>query len=185
MLKSFEYVNNMCINCGEQIFIRNAIIQTLCRSHINLKREREPNHTVFWCAVNPKPVATLFYADAAKAEVNCQQSKTMLAKNRRIRKEFFSGSFRDSRRFNSPHLTLTVTPNRNAPSRFAFSISKKICKNAVDRNRYRRQGYSVIQKNLTNIPAGYLFFFSFKKGEYPVLFPDLEKEIKGLLSINN
>jgi ribonuclease P protein component len=109
----------------------------------------------------------------------------MLAKKRRIEKKLFSVSFQNSRRFNSPHLFLTLSKNENKPSRFSFSISKKICKHAVDRNRYRRRGYSVISKNLKNIPDGFLFFFSFKKGVYPVLFSDLEKEIVGLLQNAN
>ena len=55
----------------------------------------------------------------------------------------------------------------------------------MDRNKYRRQGYSIIYKYLQKIPDGFLFFFSFKKGQYPVLFSELEKEIAGLLSIKN
>jgi ribonuclease P protein component len=112
----------------------------------------------------------------------------MLAKNRRIEKKFFSVQFKNSqtsRRFNSSHLLLSVAKNENQTSRFAFSVSKKICKLAVDRNRLRRQGYSIVGKYLENIPDGFLFFFSFKKGQYPVLFSDLEKEIKELLSIKN
>ncbi len=127
----------------------------------------------------------------------------MLPKNRRIDKKFFSVRFSDSRRFVSPHLSLTVAKNKDrtngqslevadgrpqqegnvgtGASKFAFSVSKKIQKLAVDRNRLRRQGYSVVGKYLSKIPDGFLFFFSFKKGQYPILFSDLEKEIIGLL----
>ena len=109
----------------------------------------------------------------------------MLAKNRRIGKKIFSVHFSKLERFVSPHLFLTIVKNEkaNEPSRFAFSISKKICKRAVDRNRLRRQGYSIVGKYLKNIPDGFLFFFSFKKSAYPVSFADLEKEICGLLSV--
>jgi ribonuclease P protein component len=185
LLKSLGYVNNKWIKCGEQIFIRNVIIQILCRLHINPKREKEPSHTVFWCAVNPKPVATPYCEDAAKAEANCQQFKKMLAKKRRIGKKFFSVHFSNTQRFVSPHLLLTVVKNERAQSCFAFSVSKKICKRAVDRNRLRRQGYSVIGKYLKDIPDGFLFFFSFKKGAYPVSFSNLKKEICSLLSVKN
>jgi ribonuclease P protein component len=115
----------------------------------------------------------------------------MLAKNRRIGKEFFSVRFPDSRRFVSTHLLLTVVKNENKnesekqPSRFAFSVSKKVSKRAVDRNRLRRQGYSIVGKYLSEIPSGFLFFFSFKKSAYPVSSTDLEKEICGLLSIKD
>jgi RNase P protein component len=87
----------------------------------------------------------------------------MLAKKRRIEKKLFSVSFQNSRRFVSPHLLLTLSKNENKPSRFSFSISKK----------------------LKNVPNGFLFFFSFKKGVYPVSFSDLEKEIVGLLQNAN
>jgi ribonuclease P protein component len=196
----------MWIKCAKQIFIKSAIIQIKCQLHINPKREKEPNRTVFWFAVNPKPVATPFCVVVAKAEASCQPSKSMLAKKKRIGKEFFSVCFPDSRRFNSPHLTLTVVKSKNwtngqseevsngraqrtdnvgtgTPSRFAFSVSKKVCKLAVDRNRLRRQGYSIVGKHLAEIPDGFLFFFSFKKATYPVSSVELEKEICGLLSI--
>ena len=115
----------------------------------------------------------------------------MLAKKRRLGKEFFSVRFPDSRRFVSSRLTLTVVKNENKnesekqPSRFAFSVSKKVCKLAVDRNRLRRQGYAIVGKHLSEIPDGFLFFFSFKKATYPVTSTELEKEICGLLSLKN
>ena len=64
-----------------------------------------------------------------------------------------------------------------SPSRFAFSVSKKVCKKAVDRNRLRRQGYSVVSKYLKQINPGYFYIFTFKKGSYPIPFSELEKEI--------
>jgi len=113
----------------------------------------------------------------------------MLAKNRRIEKKFFSVQFRNSQRFFSTHLLLTVVKNENKKetesSRFAFSVSKKVCKLAVGRNRLRRQGYAVVGKHLAEIQDGFLFFFSFKKATYPVPSTELEKEIRGLLSIKD
>ena len=135
----------------------------------------------FWSAVNPKPDATLFCDAAARADPNCQPSK-MLPKNRRIEKKLFSVFSQNSRRLNSPHLFLSVSENKNNPSRFAFSISKKICKHAVDRNRYRRQAYSIIQNQLKKITDGFLFLFSLKKTTSRISFGDLEQEIKSLLS---
>ena len=129
----------------------------------------------------------------------------MLAKKRRLGTKFFSVRFPDSRRFASAHLTLTVVRNENGTNgqseevangrpqqednigtgaaRFAFSVSKKVCKLAVDRNRLRRQGYSIVGKHLSEIPDGFLFFFSFKKAAYPTTSAELEKEICALLSI--
>ena len=73
--------------------------------------------------------------------------------------------------------------NESKPSCFAFSVSKKICKKAVDRNRLRRQGYSIVSKYILDIIPGFLFFISFKKGIYPISFNELEKELISLLPL--
>lgn len=67
------------------------------------------------------------------------------------------------------------------PSRFSFSVSKKVFKRAVDRNKYRRRGYGVISRNIKSIKPGFFYFFSFKKIDKKILFSDLEKEIINLL----
>ncbi len=107
----------------------------------------------------------------------------MLPKTRRISKKEFPFILKSGSRFNSPHLLLYIAKTEaNLPSRFAFSVSKKICKNAVYRNRYRRQGYSIISKYIKDVKNGYFCFFSFKKGIYPLSFDDLSKETTSLLS---
>lgn len=109
----------------------------------------------------------------------------MLPKKRRIQRSMFTEILSKGRRVNSPHLLLYIFPIKESlPSHFAFSISKKICKKAVDRNKYRRQGYSIISKHITEVVPGFLFFFSFKRGLYPISFDDLEKEILSILQIN-
>lgn len=45
--------------------------------------------------------------------------------------------------FNSPNFSMRVAPDNNS-SRFAVSVSKKVSKKAVDRNRLRRRSYAVI-----------------------------------------
>ena len=106
----------------------------------------------------------------------------MLPKTRRIEKKLFELSFRSSKRYNSTHLMLFVANNKENISRFSFSISKKICKNAVDRNRLRRQGYSIIKKHISDMPNGLLFFFSSKILTYPVVVSELDDVITGLLN---
>ena len=106
----------------------------------------------------------------------------MLPKKRRIPKKEFPFILKNGKRLNSPHLLIYLAKNKDdAPSRFSFSISKKICKNAVDRNKYRRQGYSIISKNLNQTKTGYFCFFLFKKGKYPIQFSELNDEITSLL----
>lgn len=51
---------------------------------------------------------------------------------------------------------------KEGPSRFCFSVSKKIAKNAVVRNKMRRAGYRLLRKHLPKIPANTLSLFSFR-----------------------
>lgn len=46
------------------------------------------------------------------------------------------------------------------PSRFAVIVSKKVCKNAVNRNRIKRRIRHQLQEFLADIPPGYLVAIS-------------------------
>ena len=110
----------------------------------------------------------------------------MLSKKRRIDRKNFTYILNKGKRFNSPHLVLYLAPitieNQEQNSKFSFSISKKILKRAVDRNKYRRRGYSVVSKQIKTIKPGFFCFFSYKKGDYPISFSQIEKETSELLS---
>jgi len=107
----------------------------------------------------------------------------MLPKTRRIQKALFSKVFSTGRRLNSPHFLVNVSKIDDiSPSRFAFSVSKKVCKKAVDRNRLRRQGYSAVSKHIKTIPPGFLFIFTFRKSPQPIIFSELEKEIHAMIT---
>jgi ribonuclease P protein component len=106
----------------------------------------------------------------------------MLAKNRRIQKALFSKVFSGGKRFVSAHFLVGATKIGGGTSRFAFSVSKKVCKRAVDRNRLRRQGYAVIEKHLKNIPPGFIFIFTFKKFAEKISFSEMEKEICDMIA---
>lgn len=107
----------------------------------------------------------------------------MLPKNRRIPRKDFTYILQRGKRFHSPHFTLYIAHSEpQSLSQFSFSISKKIYKGAVDRNVYRRRGYNIISKKITEIPNGYFFLFTYKKGLYPVTFLELEKEVLDLVS---
>jgi|SRR5581483_4870129 len=106
----------------------------------------------------------------------------MLPKTRRIQRKEYSTLLSRAEKFNSPHLVLSVCQGGPSPGRFSFSISKKVLKSAVGRNKWRRRGYSVIQKNLSGVKPGYYCFFSFKKNLQNIKFSDLEKEIIQLLN---
>jgi ribonuclease P protein component len=50
----------------------------------------------------------------------------------------------------------------NKESRFCFSVSKKIAKNAVIRNKMRRAGYRLLVKYIPEIKTDILALFSFR-----------------------
>lgn len=109
----------------------------------------------------------------------------MLPKNRRIERSIFSHILSNSNRYNSTYFTLYISPisSKNEPSHFSFSVSKKVSKSAVDRNKKRRQGYSVINKNLKQIKPNFYCFFVFKRVENSK-YSEIEKDIIKLLSIS-
>lgn len=108
----------------------------------------------------------------------------MLHKERRIPKAYFPYILKNGARYYSPHLLLYTAKigNETEKSRFSFSISKKIAKSAVVRNKMRRRGYSIIGKNLMKFKNNHFMFFCFKKGCEKADFSALEAEIMTLIS---
>lgn len=107
----------------------------------------------------------------------------MLPKNRRIKRQIFSDLLSKGKRFSTAHLlAFLVKKGDKSLSQFAVSVSKKICKKAVDRNKYRRQSYAIISSHIKDISNGFFCLFVFKRGSYPVSFNQLESEIDNILS---
>lgn len=63
--------------------------------------------------------------------------------------------------------------------RFCFSVSKKVAKKAVLRNKLRRAGYKILRKYLENIKSKTLAIFYFKK--VPKNNEEMEKELFNIL----
>ena len=64
---------------------------------------------------------------------------------------------------NNLFLLRFATQNKpNVSSRFCFSVSKKVAKQAVVRNRMRRTGYQLLEKYIPEIKPNILAVFSFK-----------------------
>jgi ribonuclease P protein component len=103
----------------------------------------------------------------------------MLSRSKRIPRKEFEHIIRNGRRYFSDHFVLYAekTPLKDH-SFFSFSVSKKIFKRAVDRNLYRRRGYSVANKFFKNIKPGYFLFFSYKKGGHEQKLNISQKEIE-------
>ena len=68
----------------------------------------------------------------------------------------------------------------DGPSRFCFSVSKKVAKSAVARNKMRRSGYRLLEKYIPQIKPNILASFSFR-----TIPKDDEEIIKNLESILN
>lgn len=68
-------------------------------------------------------------------------------------------------------------------SRFAFSVSKKVAKRAVVRNKMRRYGYGTLVKYLDKIKSGVLAHFSFR--EEPKDWVDVDKNLAESLKKTN
>ncbi len=110
----------------------------------------------------------------------------MLPSNRRIERRLFSQIMAKSKRYHSNSFVFYLYPIENDPSKpsqFSFSISKKVLKSAVHRNKQRRRGYSIIKNHIKSIKSGFYCFFVYKKGFYTE-YSDLEKDIEGLLSVS-
>ena len=110
----------------------------------------------------------------------------MLPKNRRISRADFKkleGERQRGRAYHSPLLSLFLYQKlSNTPSQFAFSVSKKVSKKAVVRNKLRRRGYASVQSVIQNIKPGYAVVFSFKKEAAEKDFQTTKAEIVGLLN---
>jgi ribonuclease P protein component len=109
----------------------------------------------------------------------------MLPKTRRIERKYFSHILSSGKRYNSQSFTLYISKIEDSSpknhSRVAFSVSKKVVKTAVGRNKQRRRGYSAISKVYPTVKPGYFLFFVYKKG-FEIDYSSLEKEISALLS---
>lgn len=91
------------------------------------------------------------------------RSSQMLPKNRRIPRDTLKDTSRFGKSLNSQHFFLKVIPAPSGVARFSVSVSKKISKKAVVRNRTRRRIYSSIKASLLGIAPG-LYILSAKTG---------------------
>lgn len=86
----------------------------------------------------------------------------MLPKNKRIPREMFP-LLSNAKVLSNDLFLLKFVSNKRYGSRFGFSVSKKISKKAVDRNRLRRAGYRSLRELMTEIKPNTLAVFSFRK----------------------
>lgn len=89
----------------------------------------------------------------------------MLPKSQKIPREIFDEILSGKNGATSPFFsTRFFKTKKTLPSRFSFVVSKKIAKNAVERNTLKRRGYSFLQKNKIRIKPSFVVVFFLKKG---------------------
>src|ERR1051325_4661254 len=105
----------------------------------------------------------------------------MLSQRQRIPKALAQEVFFRGQSFHSAHFVLKKLNSSGNPTRFAVSISKKVAKTAVLRNRTRRRVYSQLRNFLERTKSGYLVGVSVKKGGETLASAQILPEIESLL----
>jgi ribonuclease P protein component len=118
----------------------------------------------------------------------------MFPKKNRISKKEFKEILTVGRVFHSPSFSLrgikssSLSKRGAVPPKFAFVVSKKIAKTAVERNKMRRRGFHALRE-IIFCPGiamnakmnGFSCAFFFKKEGKEMKFDELKREIKVLL----
>jgi ribonuclease P protein component len=118
----------------------------------------------------------------------------MFPKNRRIPRKMFPLLQNGAKTFkNKLFLLRFVSIKKESPpasgaralraGRFCFSISKKVSKKAVIRNKLRRAGYRTLKEHLFKIKPEILAIFSFK--EVAKNNKEIEKNLESILKESN
>lgn len=101
----------------------------------------------------------------------------MLPRSLRIGTSLFS-EITEKGRFSNGKFFLFRFVKSEGKSRFSVTVSKKVSKSAVDRNKIRRRVYSLLRKHISNIKDGYRIVISVKSGTDKIDIKDLNKELE-------
>lgn len=107
----------------------------------------------------------------------------MLPKSRRIPRSNFKNFSRGAKVYNNNLFFLRVVGGGDEKSKFCFSVSKKVAKKAVDRNRVRRSGYRSIINFINEIKPYVSALFSFKR--IPKDSIETQNMLREILKISN
>jgi ribonuclease P protein component len=98
--------------------------------------------------------------------------------------QYFQKVYRQGKRYQSHHLIIKVLSpedDQMIPTRFGISISKKVCKKAVTRNRLKRQIKAVIRTLLPQISPGWQIIIMVKPVINQCEYEHFLRELKELL----
>lgn len=102
----------------------------------------------------------------------------MLPKKKRVTKELFQGIMKNGKTLVSPLFILRYIPQKSP--QYAFVAPKTVAKQAVFRNKLRRQGYNALNQN-PKIPCILAVFF-YKKEAKKASFKDIKENIYSIIS---
>ena len=74
------------------------------------------------------------------------------------------------------NVIINFTQTKNPNPRFAFSVSSKYFKKAVERNYYKRVLRSIVRENLSNIPKNFDFVVVIKSNIKNSKYQEIEQE---------
>lgn len=106
----------------------------------------------------------------------------MLSKKHKINKKLFEEILKKGKIFSSDYLHIKTLSIPEKHSVFAFVVSFKVTKKAVERNKLKRRARHIIKKILPKIKKGLGVIIFFKKGVEKMTFPELEKEINDIFN---
>jgi ribonuclease P protein component len=102
----------------------------------------------------------------------------MLSKERRIERKLFKPLLESRNYLHSEHFMLKTAPSAQAKA--AVSVSKKVSKSAVARNRVRRRAYAAIHTLFPTLGAK-LYLVSAKPGSEKLKGEAIASELAGLI----
>jgi ribonuclease P protein component len=101
----------------------------------------------------------------------------MIPRTKRVSKEAFSKTFKNSRFFSTPYFSFKVTQDTLSPH-FSCVVSKSVAKQAVLRNSLRRKWYNAFAK-LPITKGTYLIFL--KKEAISLSFSQIQKATQAII----
>jgi ribonuclease P protein component len=100
-----------------------------------------------------------------------------------VPKKLFEKILEKGKSYHAAHFSLRVSPlDKNEPSKFTFSIPKKIDARATKRNYLRRKGLALLRPHLNAVPMGIAGIFFAKSDASSLTTAEFEQEIAFLIS---
>jgi ribonuclease P protein component len=99
----------------------------------------------------------------------------MLPKSKRLRTEAFNEIIKKGHSFHGPFLIVRAA-QKEGSTRCAVSVPKKVAKLAVNRNKIRRQVYSIVEK--LDVKPSFEIIIIMKIGSEKLNFLKLKDEVK-------